>query len=65
MWEARQDVLDGGVLHVFVGRTGVSCRYAGEETFFSVRRPKKMLVLRTSCGFCRSVLVMSNELRLS
>jgi hypothetical protein len=34
MWEARQDALDGGVLHVVVGRTGVPCCCAGEETFF-------------------------------
>jgi hypothetical protein len=34
MREARQDVLDGGVLHVDVGRTGVPCCCAGEETFF-------------------------------
>jgi hypothetical protein len=34
MGEARHDVLDGGVLHFDVGRTGVPCCYAGEETFF-------------------------------
>jgi hypothetical protein len=34
MREARQDVLDGGLLHVDVGRTGVPCCCAGEETFF-------------------------------
>jgi hypothetical protein len=34
MWGARQDVLYGGVLHVVVGRTGVPCCCAGEETFF-------------------------------
>jgi hypothetical protein len=34
MWEACQNVLDGGVLHVVVGRTGVPCCCAGEETFF-------------------------------
>jgi hypothetical protein len=34
MWEALQDVLDGGVPHVVVGRTGVLCCCAGEETFF-------------------------------
>jgi hypothetical protein len=34
MREARQDVLDGGVLHVSVGRTAVPCCCAGEETFF-------------------------------
>jgi hypothetical protein len=34
MWEARQEVLDGGVLHVLVGRNGVPCCCAGEETFF-------------------------------
>jgi hypothetical protein len=34
MWEARQDVFDGGVFHVVVGRTGVPCCCAGEETFF-------------------------------
>jgi hypothetical protein len=33
MREACQDVLDGGVLHVDVGRTGVPCCCAGEETF--------------------------------
>jgi hypothetical protein len=39
--EARQDVLDGGVLHLDVERTGVPCCcagepicFAGEETFF-------------------------------
>jgi hypothetical protein len=36
MWEARQDVLDGGVLHVVVGRTGVPCFCAGVETFFGL-----------------------------
>jgi hypothetical protein len=49
MREARQDVLDGGVLHVDVGRTGVPCCCAGEETF-SVRRPKKTVVLLASYG---------------
>jgi hypothetical protein len=34
MREAHQDVLDGGVLHVVVERTGVPCCCAGEETFF-------------------------------
>jgi hypothetical protein len=34
MREARQAVLDGGVLHVDVGRTGVPCCCAVEETFF-------------------------------
>jgi hypothetical protein len=34
MREARQDVLDGGVLHLDVGRTGVPCCCAGQETFF-------------------------------
>jgi hypothetical protein len=34
MRSARQDVLDGGVLHLDVGRTGVPCCCAGEETFF-------------------------------
>jgi hypothetical protein len=34
MREARQDVLDGEVLHVDVGRTRVPCCCAGEETFF-------------------------------
>jgi hypothetical protein len=34
MWEARQYVLDGGVLYVSVGRTGVPIYCAGEETFF-------------------------------
>jgi hypothetical protein len=33
MREARHDVLDGGVLHFDVGRTGVPRCYAGEETF--------------------------------
>jgi hypothetical protein len=32
--EARHDVLDGGVLHIDVGRTGVPICFAGEETFF-------------------------------
>jgi hypothetical protein len=44
MGEARHDVLDGGVLHLDVGRTGVPMCFAGEETFL-VRRPKKMVVL--------------------
>jgi hypothetical protein len=35
MREAHKDVLDGGVLHVDVERTGVPCCCAGEETFFS------------------------------
>jgi hypothetical protein len=34
MREARQDVLNGGVLHGSVGSTGVHCCCAGEETFF-------------------------------
>jgi hypothetical protein len=34
MREARQDVLDGGVPHLDVGRTGVPRCCAGEETFF-------------------------------
>jgi hypothetical protein len=34
MREARRDVLDGGVLHLDVGRTGVPICFAGEETFF-------------------------------
>jgi hypothetical protein len=34
--KARQDFLDGGVLHVDVGRTGVPCCCAGEETFFGL-----------------------------
>jgi hypothetical protein len=34
MGEAHHDVLDGGVLHFDVGRTGVPCCCAGEETFF-------------------------------
>jgi hypothetical protein len=34
MREARQDLLDGGVLHVDVGKTGVPCCCAGEDTFF-------------------------------
>jgi hypothetical protein len=34
MREARQDVLDGGVLYVDAGRTGVPICFAGEETFF-------------------------------
>jgi hypothetical protein len=32
--EARHDFLDGGVLHLDVGRTGVPCYCAGEEMFF-------------------------------
>jgi hypothetical protein len=44
MREARQDVLDGGVLHLDVGRTRVPICFAGEETFL-VRRPKKTVVL--------------------
>jgi hypothetical protein len=31
--EARQDVLDCGVLYVYVGSTGVPCCCAGEEAF--------------------------------
>jgi hypothetical protein len=46
--EARHDVLDGVVLHLDVGRTGVPGCCAGEETFF-VRRPKKIVVLLASC----------------
>jgi hypothetical protein len=34
MWEALHDVLDGGILHLDVGRTGVPGCCAGEETFF-------------------------------
>jgi hypothetical protein len=34
MRESFQDVLDGGVLHVAVGRTEVPCCCAGEETLF-------------------------------
>jgi hypothetical protein len=34
MGEACHDVLDGGVLHLDVGRTRVPCCCAGEETFF-------------------------------
>jgi hypothetical protein len=44
MREARQDVLDGRVLHLDVGRTGVPCCFAGEEMFL-VWRPKKTVVL--------------------
>jgi hypothetical protein len=44
MGGARHDVLDGGVLHLDVGRTGVPICFAGEETFL-VRRPKKTVVL--------------------
>jgi hypothetical protein len=44
MGEARHDVLDGGVLHLDVGRTGVPICFAGEEKFL-VRRPKKTVVL--------------------
>jgi hypothetical protein len=44
MREARHDVLDGGVLHLDVERTGVPINFAGEETFL-VRRPKKTVVL--------------------
>jgi hypothetical protein len=50
MGEARHDVLDGGVLHLDVGRTGVPCCCAGEETF-SVRRPKKTVVLLASYSY--------------
>jgi hypothetical protein len=49
MGEACNDVLDVGVLHLDVGRTGVPCCCAGEETF-SVRRPKKTVVLLASCS---------------
>jgi hypothetical protein len=34
MGEALHDLLDGGVLHLDDGRTGVHCCFAGEETFF-------------------------------
>jgi hypothetical protein len=34
MWEACQDVLDSGILHVVAGRTGVPCCCVGKETFF-------------------------------
>jgi hypothetical protein len=34
MGEARHDVLDGGVLHLDVGRTVVPICFAGEETCF-------------------------------
>jgi hypothetical protein len=52
MREARQEVLDGGVLHVDVGRTGVPCCCPGEETIFgpeakengSVARELRMFV---------------------
>jgi hypothetical protein len=44
MRESRQEVLDGGVLHLAVGSTRVPICFAGEETFL-VRRPKKMVVL--------------------
>jgi hypothetical protein len=44
MREALQDVIYSGVLHVVVGRTGVSICFAGEETFL-VWRPKKTVVL--------------------
>jgi hypothetical protein len=33
MREAREGGLDGGVHHVDIGRTGVPCCCAGEETF--------------------------------
>jgi hypothetical protein len=36
MRESRQDVVDGGVLHVSVGRSGVPCCCAGEETFLGL-----------------------------
>jgi hypothetical protein len=49
MGEARHNVLDGGVFHLDVGRTGVPSCCAGEETFL-VRRPKKTVVLLTSCS---------------
>jgi hypothetical protein len=44
MGEARHYVLDGGVPHLDVGRTGVPICFAGEETFL-VQRPKKTVVL--------------------
>jgi hypothetical protein len=46
MGEACQNVLDGGVLHLDVGRTGVPICFAGGETLL-VRMPKKTLVLLT------------------
>jgi hypothetical protein len=46
MREARHDVLDGGVLHIDVGRTGVPICFAGGETCL-VRGPKKTVVLLT------------------
>jgi hypothetical protein len=44
MREARQDVLDGGVLHVDVWRTGVPCCCAGEETFFGAEAKENGIV---------------------
>jgi hypothetical protein len=50
MGEARHDVLDGGVLHLDV-LGGPECLVAVlEKKRFSVRRPKKMVVLLTSCS---------------
>jgi hypothetical protein len=44
MWEDRQDVLDGGVFRVVVGRTGVPCCCAGEETFFGPEAKENICV---------------------
>jgi hypothetical protein len=37
----RHDVLDGGVLHVVVGRTGVRCCLAGEDMIFGPEAKEK------------------------
>jgi hypothetical protein len=41
MREALQDFLEGLVLHLDVGRTGVPCCCAGEETFFGLEAKEK------------------------
>jgi hypothetical protein len=46
MREARQDVLNGGVLHLAVGRTGVPCCCAGEEMFFGLEDKESGSVAR-------------------
>jgi hypothetical protein len=46
MREARHDVLDGGILHLDVGRTGVPCCCAGEEKFFGPEAKDNVSVAR-------------------
>jgi hypothetical protein len=50
MEEARHDVLDGGVLHFDVGRPECLVDML-EKRRFSVRRPKKTVVLLASYSY--------------